>query len=49
MNDEITVPRAALEIVLRAASSYTDEGPSDEGWQSPELQAAIKVIEEALK
>lgn len=44
----VSVPKWALEFVLERGS-FQDEGPVPEGWSSTEMDAAIKLLEAALK
>ena len=45
----ITLTEDQWEKILDAAQSYQDQGPSPNGWQTPELAAASKALDAALK
>jgi hypothetical protein len=45
--ETVTVPRWALEFILRGGY-FWDDGPSGEGWPSPEMDRALEALNSAL-
>jgi hypothetical protein len=45
----IALPVATWEIISEAVSRYWDMGPSGEGWQSKELEAAESELRRQLE
>ena len=47
MDESVSVPRWALEFVLENAN-FQDAGPCPEGWSSPQMEKAIKALEDVV-